>query len=141
MTVDLVLPAMGFLHVPHTGLVSQFGLELDDRGNVVVRDHHSSEDGVFAAGDTAEGASPVVRAIASGRNAARHRRLARRQRPVAPTLPQSCCHGHACIAMLVTRVSFPHLPKHAHASLSACLPVGRWHPVGAKAVDTYGGVG
>jgi len=70
MKVDLVLLAMGFLHVPHTGLVNQFGLELDDRGNVMVRDHHTSEDGVFAAGDTAEGASLVVRAIASGRNAA-----------------------------------------------------------------------
>ncbi len=70
MSVDLVLLAMGFLHVSHGGLVSQFGLELDDRGNISVRDHHTSEEGVFSAGDSAEGASLVVRAIASGRNAA-----------------------------------------------------------------------
>jgi len=70
MSVDLVLLAMGYLHVAHDGLVSQFGLELDERGNIVIRDHHTSEEGVFAAGDATEGASLVVRAMASGRNAA-----------------------------------------------------------------------
>ena len=70
MEVDLVLLAMGFLHVAHEGMVSHFGLELDERGNVKVQDHQTSEEGVFAAGDTVEGASLVVRAISSGRNAA-----------------------------------------------------------------------
>ncbi len=70
MKVDMVLLAMGFLHTTHEGVVSQFELELDGRGNIVVDDHQTSQEGVFAAGDAAEGASLVVRAIASGRNAA-----------------------------------------------------------------------
>ncbi|MFA6133171.1 MAG: glutamate synthase subunit beta [Phycisphaerae bacterium] len=70
LKVDLVLLAMGFLHVTHEGLVSQLGLELDPRGNVTVSDYMTSEEGVFAAGDTIEGASLVVRALNSGRQAA-----------------------------------------------------------------------
>ncbi|MHC4561236.1 MAG: glutamate synthase subunit beta [Planctomycetota bacterium] len=70
MDVDMVLLAMGFLHTAHSGIVSQFGLALDETGNVVARNYHTSEEGVFVAGDAAEGASLVVRAIASGRNAA-----------------------------------------------------------------------
>ena len=68
--VDLVLLAMGFLHVVHQGLVEQLGLELDGRGNVAVRDYSTSVPGVFAAGDIALGASLVVRAINAGREAA-----------------------------------------------------------------------
>lgn len=69
--VDLVLLAMGFLHVTHSGLIEGMELELDPRGNVVVReDFHTSAEGVFAAGDTSRGASLVVHAIAAGRNAA-----------------------------------------------------------------------
>ena len=70
MKVDLVLLAMGFLHTVHDGVVSQFALELDDRGGIAVRDYQTSEQGVFAAGDAVEGTSLVARAIASGRNAA-----------------------------------------------------------------------
>lgn len=70
MNADLVLLAMGFLHTAHNGLVSQFALELNNSGKIVVRDHQTSEEGVFIAGDAAEGASLVVRAIASGRSAA-----------------------------------------------------------------------
>jgi NAD(P)H-dependent glutamate synthase small subunit len=68
---DLVMLAMGFTHVVQKGLVETLGLKLDARGNVTVNENlMSSEEGVFAAGDTAEGASLVVRAIASGRKAA-----------------------------------------------------------------------
>jgi glutamate synthase (NADPH/NADH) small chain len=70
MPVDLVLLAMGFLHVDHGGLVQSLGLDLDERGNVVVNDYMTSEEGVFAAGDTTLGASLVVRAIYGGREAA-----------------------------------------------------------------------
>ena len=70
MTVDMVLLAMGFLHVSHGGILNQFGLELDESGNIRVDDHRTSQEGVFAAGDSVEGSSLVVRAIASGRNAA-----------------------------------------------------------------------
>jgi glutamate synthase (NADPH/NADH) small chain len=70
MRVDLVLLAMGFAHVVHGGLVENLGLVLDQQGNVVVNDHMTSEEGVFAAGDTTLGASLVVRAIDAGREAA-----------------------------------------------------------------------
>ena len=71
MKVDLVLLAMGFVHVAHSGLVEQLDLKLDPRGNVVVDDSfETSADGVFAAGDTTRGASLVVHAIAAGRQAA-----------------------------------------------------------------------
>jgi glutamate synthase (NADPH/NADH) small chain len=70
MPVDLVLQAMGFLHVVHGGLVESLGLKLDQRGNVVVDEHMTSEEGVFAAGDTTLGASLVVSAIDAGREAA-----------------------------------------------------------------------
>jgi len=71
MKVDLVLLSMGFVHVVHSGLVEQFALKLDDRGNVAVDGNYmTSEEGVFAAGDASMGASLVVRAIKAGREAA-----------------------------------------------------------------------
>ena len=70
MKVDLVLLAMGFLHVAHGGVVEHLGLDLDPRGNVAVNDYMTSQPGVFAAGDTVRGASLVVHAINSGREAA-----------------------------------------------------------------------
>jgi len=46
-------------------------LERDNRGNVTVDENFmTSQDGVFASGDTVKGASLVVRAIQSGRKAA-----------------------------------------------------------------------
>jgi len=70
LKADLVLIAMGFLHVVHSGLVEQLGIELDGRGNVEVRDWMTSQPGIFAAGDTSRGASLVVHAINEGRQAA-----------------------------------------------------------------------
>lgn len=67
---DMVVLAMGFVHVVHAGLVEELGLQTDKAGNVVVRDGMTSVPGVFAAGDTVSGASLVVRAIRSGRDAA-----------------------------------------------------------------------
>jgi glutamate synthase (NADPH/NADH) small chain len=67
---DLVLLALGFLHVTHEGLVQDLGLPLDANGNVMVDNYQTSEPWVFAAGDTVSGASLVVRAIDSGRQAA-----------------------------------------------------------------------
>jgi len=67
---DLVLLAMGFLHVEHDGLVKQLDLKLDEKGNVAADSFQSSEPWVFAAGDTVNGASLVVQAINSGREAA-----------------------------------------------------------------------
>lgn len=70
LKADLVLLAMGFVHVTHAGLVDNLGLQLDARGNVLVNSHQTSEPWVFAAGDTVRGASLVVHAIRSGQEAA-----------------------------------------------------------------------
>ena len=69
---DLVLLAMGFLG-PRSGLIEQFGLEVDQRSNIVTNDdtRMSSVDGVFAAGDCRRGQSLVVWAISEGREVAR----------------------------------------------------------------------
>jgi glutamate synthase (NADPH/NADH) small chain len=68
---DLVLLAMGFTHVVQEGLVEDLGLTLDERGNIRTRgSFHTSNPRVWAAGDSRNGASLVVRAIADGRSAA-----------------------------------------------------------------------
>jgi glutamate synthase (NADPH/NADH) small chain len=67
LPADLVLIAMGFVHVAHAGLVADLGVRLDGRGNVVVDRWMSDVPGVFAAGDTVKGASLVVHAINHGR--------------------------------------------------------------------------
>ena len=68
--VDLVILAMGFLHVVHEGLIKNIALQLNEKGDIVVNDYQTSEPWVFAAGDSASGASLVVSAINSGRQAA-----------------------------------------------------------------------
>jgi glutamate synthase (NADPH/NADH) small chain len=70
LPADLVLVAMGFVHVVHAGLIEKLGLRLDPRGNVAVDGWMTSEPGVFAAGDAVRGASLVVHAIQHGRLAA-----------------------------------------------------------------------
>ena len=55
LPADLVLIAMGFVHVAHAGLVADLGIHLDGHGNVVVSRWMSSVPGVFAAGDTVLG--------------------------------------------------------------------------------------
>ncbi len=75
LNVDMVLLAMGFLHVRHDRLVADLGVECDARGSLSTgaaasAPHATSEAGVFAAGDAATGPSLVVRSIAGGRQAA-----------------------------------------------------------------------
>ena len=71
LDADLVLLAMGFLRVEHGPLVTDYELDVDPRGNLVVDGRYmTSAPGVFAAGDSVLGASLVVRAIALGREAA-----------------------------------------------------------------------
>lgn len=68
---DLVLLATGFVHVEHGPLVKDYDLDIDNRGNIVIDENGmTSEQGVFAAGDAAQGASLVVRAINQGREVA-----------------------------------------------------------------------
>ncbi|MDY5119833.1 MAG: FAD-dependent oxidoreductase, partial [Muribaculaceae bacterium] len=69
---ELVLLAMGFVNPVQEGVISQLKPELDARKNIKVdSSQKSSVDKVFAAGDSSTGASLVVRAIASGLNAAK----------------------------------------------------------------------
>lgn len=70
LDVDMILLAMGFLHVAHNGLIKDLGLKLDKGGNVAVKNYQTSNPIVFAAGDTISGASLVVQAIDSGRKVA-----------------------------------------------------------------------
>jgi glutamate synthase (NADPH/NADH) small chain len=71
LRIDMVLVATGFLHVEHTRLVDQLGIDLDTRGNIKTNEAYAcSVPGVFAAGDANMGASLVIRAIFHGRQAA-----------------------------------------------------------------------
>jgi glutamate synthase (NADPH/NADH) small chain len=70
LAADLVILALGFKHVVHDGLVKELGLQLDEQGNTAVNSYQTSESWIFAAGDTVSGASLVVHAINSGREAA-----------------------------------------------------------------------
>ncbi|MFI6346873.1 glutamate synthase subunit beta [Streptomyces sp. NPDC050560] len=71
---QLVTLAMGFTGTDReNGLVDQFGLDLDARGNVARdQDFQTNVPGVFVAGDAGRGQSLIVWAIAEGRSAARH---------------------------------------------------------------------
>ena len=71
MDCDLALLAMGFIGPVREGMIQQFGVKLDARGNIETgNDYMSSVPGVFAAGDMRRGQSLVVWAIAEGRKAA-----------------------------------------------------------------------
>lgn len=71
INADLVLLAMGFLHITHNELIKELDLKLDANGNVIANNYQTSQPWVFSAGDSVSGASLVVRAIDSGRKAAR----------------------------------------------------------------------
>ncbi|HEX2612846.1 MAG TPA: glutamate synthase subunit beta, partial [Fibrobacteria bacterium] len=69
---ELVFLAMGFLGPEKPGLLSELGVALDGRGNVVTDgSKQTSVPKVFAAGDMSRGQSLIVWAIAEGRDAAR----------------------------------------------------------------------
>ncbi len=71
LKVDMVLLAMGFVHVRHGKLLEDLDVELDRRGNVTCNsDYMTTVPSVFVAGDVNSGASLVVRAIFHGRRAA-----------------------------------------------------------------------
>ena len=73
MKADLVLLAMGFVGPVSTGLLEQFAVAKDTRGNVKANtdDYATSVAKVFAAGDMRRGQSLVVWAIREGRQCAR----------------------------------------------------------------------
>ena len=70
---DLVVLAIGFLQPEHPGLLTNLGVEFDQRGNVKTdNDFMTSVDKVFAAGDLRRGQSLIVHAISEGRKAAHY---------------------------------------------------------------------
>ena len=72
LKVDLVLLAMGFVHIEHNRLLTDLGVEFDERSNIQVEKNYSTNiDGVFSAGDANTGASLVVRGIFHGQEAAK----------------------------------------------------------------------
>jgi glutamate synthase (NADPH/NADH) small chain len=71
LEADLVLLAMGFVGPERPGLLTDLGVELNERGNVSRdADFSTSVPGVFVAGDMGRGQSLIVWAIAEGRAAA-----------------------------------------------------------------------
>jgi glutamate synthase (NADPH/NADH) small chain len=68
---DLALLSIGFIQPEHDNVISQLGINVDDRGNVVDSDYQTNQDKVFTAGDMRRGQSLVVWAITEGREAAR----------------------------------------------------------------------
>ncbi len=73
LKADLVLLAMGFVHPVRKGMLDDFGVDKDARGNVAANtdDYRTSVDKVFSAGDMRRGQSLVVWAIREGRRCAR----------------------------------------------------------------------
>ena len=73
LDADLVLLAMGFVHPIHEGMLSDMGVDLDERGNVKAntQDYQTAVPKIFAAGDMRRGQSLVVWAIREGRQCAR----------------------------------------------------------------------
>jgi glutamate synthase (NADPH) small chain len=72
LDAELVLLAMGFTGPVKQGMLVQFGVNLDARGNVATdANSMTSVPGIFAAGDMRRGQSLVVWAISEGRRAAR----------------------------------------------------------------------
>ena len=71
LEVDLVLIAMGFTGPVRNGMLEQFEVALDARGNVLADEGYmTSVGGLFSAGDMRRGQSLVVWAIEEGRKAA-----------------------------------------------------------------------
>jgi glutamate synthase (NADPH/NADH) small chain len=71
LEVDLVLLALGFTGPKQGGMLEQFNVALDSRGNIATNPNYmTSVPGVFASGDMRRGQSLVVWAISEGRKAA-----------------------------------------------------------------------
>ncbi len=72
LEVDMVLLAMGFVHVEQGRLLQELGVEYDSSGNIKIKSNYkTSVVGVYAAGDASYGASLIVHAIQQGRQAAK----------------------------------------------------------------------
>jgi len=71
LEADLVLLSMGFVHPVQKGIIDSLELKVNARKNIVTDSRFTtSHEKIFAAGDARNGASLVVTAIYSGREAA-----------------------------------------------------------------------
>lgn len=71
LEADLVLLAMGFVGPEKPGLLTDLGVDLNERGNVArSKEWATNVPGVFVAGDMGRGQSLIVWAIAEGRSCA-----------------------------------------------------------------------
>ncbi|GAA4484817.1 glutamate synthase subunit beta [Rhodococcus olei] len=71
LEADIVFLAMGFVGPEKPGLLTDLGVDLNERGNVARSAQWSTNvDGVFVAGDMGRGQSLIVWAIAEGRSCA-----------------------------------------------------------------------
>lgn len=68
---EIAFLAMGFLHPQYEGMLKEWNIELDARGNVNAKNYQTSNPRIFTAGDMRRGQSLVVWAISEGREAAR----------------------------------------------------------------------
>ncbi|QZE13734.1 glutamate synthase subunit beta [Halosquirtibacter laminarini] len=68
--VDLVFLSMGFVSPVQEGLLDSLMVDYDPRGNVLTEENITNVNKIFAAGDVTTGASLVVKAMRSGRDAA-----------------------------------------------------------------------
>jgi glutamate synthase (NADPH/NADH) small chain len=73
LAADMVLLSLGFLNPVQKGIIDKLELKVNNRKNIVTDSKfQTSHPKVFAAGDARNGASLVVTAIYSGRQAAEH---------------------------------------------------------------------
>jgi glutamate synthase (NADPH/NADH) small chain len=79
LEADMIILAMGFMHPVQDKLLEALRPATDDRGNILP-EQENTEIPVFVAGDATLGPSLVVRAIASGQEAATriHERLSKK---------------------------------------------------------------
>ncbi|MGA1826247.1 MAG: glutamate synthase subunit beta [bacterium] len=71
LKLDLVILAMGFIHVEQSPLLEKLAIEFDTHGNIKINDNYmTSAERVFSAGDCHTGASLVVRTMSHARKAA-----------------------------------------------------------------------
>jgi glutamate synthase (NADPH) small chain len=68
---ELALLAIGFTGAEKGGMIEELELKLDERTNIRTSNYHTSQEGIFAAGDIRRGQSLVVWAISEGREAAK----------------------------------------------------------------------
>lgn len=68
---ELALLAVGFVAPPFEGMLQQFGINIDERGNVATNNYQTNVEKIFSAGDMRRGQSLVVWAISEGREAAK----------------------------------------------------------------------